>query len=821
MKLSIVMMVKNEEKYIEASLKSLEPLRNSIPSELIILDTGSDDRTPEIAKNYTDKLYFHQWNDDFAAMRNLSISYAKGEWILVLDGDEVLEDTRDIIDFFKGSKHKKYQSATLKIKNYMDVRKKTINISTIVRFFKRIGFQYSGAVHEQPNFKMPMYHINSLLGHYGYISDDPQLMEKKFKRNVPILEKELEKDPENVYILYQLSQSYSMYHDNITALKYIQRAYDTALKNKLDLKHRMYIYMQLLNMLFSNGKNEETVKLAKKAISTQDGYLDVYYFLGAALEKLNKIDEALENYEKFIDMARNYEKFIGYNDIATPSLTSGYLERVMAKTCTLYYNEKKYEMALSQFKLLKDPVLKGKISIAFIGACVKTERLEELKNYYSSELLPDKKKDFISDLEKYMLAEEPEVRRKIWELFKDESGQYGLLMKIRIRPEEKDAIDETRKWSFNELPSYYGDILLYQIKMNDSIVEMLRGCSERKLTEFFRYIFDSNRHSQRELFQLILDYSKDLYGCKDFRLRKVIRKCLLTDKLLVDKHYLGVFKGFIFEGIQDLFTTYQRQLIEDQSCFNRLKTDEDVFFAHMYHYLMLREESPSDAIRLLRKALKVLPELSRGIELLIKEKDERLNTNSEFLSIAAKLKSTINDYIVSGSIEAAEEILKEYEAVNPKDIAIYSIKSMIEMHKKNWVKAEEAIKEGLSLELYNFDLLCNGAFYCQTMNQTKEAITLYEGAILATSSEQQRQQLKELIADLKGNPLNNQYNQADSKKHPQDELEHYKESIKDKIKALINNNNLHEARLLLKEYNSIIEGDMESVLLESELLIRE
>lgn len=100
MKLSIVMMVKNEEKYIEASLKSLEPLRSSIPSELIILDTGSDDRTPEIAKNYADKLYFHQWNDDFAAMRNLSISYAKGEWILVLDGDEVLEDTSDIIGFF-------------------------------------------------------------------------------------------------------------------------------------------------------------------------------------------------------------------------------------------------------------------------------------------------------------------------------------------------------------------------------------------------------------------------------------------------------------------------------------------------------------------------------------------------------------------------------------------------------------------------------------------------------------------------------------------------------------------------------------------------
>lgn len=745
MKLSIVMMVKNEEKYIEASLKSLEPLRSAISSELIILDTGSDDRTPEIVKKYTDKLYFHQWNDDFAAMRNLSIGYAKGEWILVLDGDEVLEDTSDIIGFFKGSKHKKYQSASIKIKNYMDVRKKTTNISTIVRFFKRKGFQYSGAVHEQPNFKLPMYHINSLLGHYGYISDDPQLMEKKFKRNVPILEKELEKDPENVYILYQLSQSYSMYHDNITALKYIQRAYDTALKNKLDLKHRMYIYTQLLNMLFSNGKNEETVKLAKKAISTQDGYLDVYYFLGAALEKLNKIDEALENYEKFIDMASNYEKFIGYNDIATPSLTSGYLERVMAKTCTLYYNEKEYEVALSQFKLLKDPVLKGKISIAFIGACVKTERLEELKNYYSSELLPDKKKDFISDLEKYMLAEEPEVRRKIWELFKDESGQYGLLMKIRIRPEEKDAIDETRKWNFNELPSYYGDILLYQIKMNDSIVEMLRSCSERKLTEFFRYIFDSNKHRQREFFQTLLTYSYSLYAEDHFKLKKVIRKLLLSDRLLNDTRYLGVFKGYIFDGIQDIMTTYQLEILEDKDQFHRLKTDEDVFFTYMYHYLKQREENPTNSIKLLRRALKVLPDSNRGIELLIKEIENGLKLNSEFLDIATQIKGRINDLIANGNIENAKEILKEYEAINPGDKAIYSIKSMIEMYNNNWDKAEKLIQEGLSLEPYDFDLICNGAHFFQSRGEIKNAAILYRSAIIATNNKEYKQELKSIL----------------------------------------------------------------------------
>ena len=120
MLLSVVMIVKNEEKYLDKTLHALKDLRRDIDSELIILDTGSTDNTVEIAKKYTDKVYFAKWNDNFADMRNISISYASGDWILILDADEKLTNYDKLKEFFYSDTHKKYNSATIELKNIFD-----------------------------------------------------------------------------------------------------------------------------------------------------------------------------------------------------------------------------------------------------------------------------------------------------------------------------------------------------------------------------------------------------------------------------------------------------------------------------------------------------------------------------------------------------------------------------------------------------------------------------------------------------------------------------------------------------------------------------
>ena len=86
--ISLCMIVKNEEQVLSRCLDSLAGLMD----EIIIVDTGSCDRTKEIAARYTDKIYDYVWKDDFADARNFAFSKASMEYIYTADADEVLDD---------------------------------------------------------------------------------------------------------------------------------------------------------------------------------------------------------------------------------------------------------------------------------------------------------------------------------------------------------------------------------------------------------------------------------------------------------------------------------------------------------------------------------------------------------------------------------------------------------------------------------------------------------------------------------------------------------------------------------------------------------
>ena len=86
MNLTLCTIVKNEEATLSRTLDSVK----GVVDEIVVVDTGSGDRTREIARGCGARVYDFEWCDDFAAARNECLKHAQGDWILVLDADEVL-----------------------------------------------------------------------------------------------------------------------------------------------------------------------------------------------------------------------------------------------------------------------------------------------------------------------------------------------------------------------------------------------------------------------------------------------------------------------------------------------------------------------------------------------------------------------------------------------------------------------------------------------------------------------------------------------------------------------------------------------------------
>jgi glycosyltransferase involved in cell wall biosynthesis len=200
--ISACMIVKNEEAMLPQCLESIKDLVD----EIVIVDTGSSDRTVEIAEHFGARVYHHPWQNDFSKHRNQSISYAKGDWIFIMDADEEL--------FGKGIPHVRRAVQDENIDAVMvQIFSKLRNgrsegVHCQERLFRSNGvIHYEGRVHNRLVGVKKARVFPIRLMHYGY-DLDPEASRKKFERTVSLLNMDLEDDPENPMTYHYLGCSY-------------------------------------------------------------------------------------------------------------------------------------------------------------------------------------------------------------------------------------------------------------------------------------------------------------------------------------------------------------------------------------------------------------------------------------------------------------------------------------------------------------------------------------------------------------------------------------------------------------------------------------
>lgn len=149
--ISLCMIVKNEERTLARCLDSVA----GITDEIVIVDTGSSDRTMDIAAQYTNQVYTYEWKDDFAAARNESFAKATQEYILWLDADDVLlPSERAKLAVLKRSCRRRETAAV--ILNYTlaeGAEGSPLVTDRRLRLVKRdAGCRWHGRLHEQLSF---------------------------------------------------------------------------------------------------------------------------------------------------------------------------------------------------------------------------------------------------------------------------------------------------------------------------------------------------------------------------------------------------------------------------------------------------------------------------------------------------------------------------------------------------------------------------------------------------------------------------------------------------------------------------------------------
>ena len=298
--ISVCIITKNEENHIEECCKRLVPYG----FEIVLVDTGSTDRTVELARQYTDRIYYFEWCNDFSAAKNFAMEKASHDWILSIDCDEYIESA-DLSSLTAQMKSHERDAGRILIRNRFTENGQTAYEQVRVsRFVNRCYYRFEGAVHEQlmpiamPGTASPavkyVYDAPVTVLHVGYDGSEDEMREKS-QRNIALLEKGLETDGPDPYTYYQLGQSYRKLHDYENAFHYFDLGLAMDVDPSLD-------YVQ--TMVESYGYTLLDLKRNQDALNLLGVYdefakrADFVFLMGLIYMNNGLFDEAILEFKK-------------------------------------------------------------------------------------------------------------------------------------------------------------------------------------------------------------------------------------------------------------------------------------------------------------------------------------------------------------------------------------------------------------------------------------------------------------------------------------------------------------------------------------------
>lgn len=384
---SACLIVKNEEQRLANCLASLK----SFADEIIVVDTGSTDRTVAIAKKHRAKVFHVEWGDDFSQARNLAIAKAKGEWIFVIDADEILETSAVAMV------RQAIASAQCIAVNLLrtEIAANQSPYSLVTRLFRNHpDIQFAGIYHESIDQAVtalqqrePQWQVLNIevpvLRHYGY-TDSEIARKHKYEFAKRLMQKHLQQFPEDAYMLNKLGALYigEDAEDRVKGIELLQQGLtltendDSQNLTRYELYFHLgvaYGYAQDLNLakiaylqaialpipdiaklgaylnlgnLYQDKASPEAITYFEKVTQIAPNFAQGHFNYGIALKTAGRFTDAIAIYQKAIACDPNYAE--AHQNLGVVLMKVGYFPEAIAvfnKAIQMHEQQQNYEAA--------------------------------------------------------------------------------------------------------------------------------------------------------------------------------------------------------------------------------------------------------------------------------------------------------------------------------------------------------------------------------------------------------------------------------------------------------------------------------------------
>ncbi len=302
--ISLCMIVKNEERFLAQCLRSVK----GIVDEINIVDTGSTDRTIEIAREFGANVQEHPWRNDFAWARNKSLEMASRRWIFQMDADEeLLEESIPALEQLKDAPSD-LTGLWLRCVNASDKYAGgggSVSHAIIRIFPNHERIRFHGSIHEFPSLDDSPLSMSAVVSpikivHHGYLTDVVNDRDK-YTRNMSIIEQSVIEHPDDAFHWYNLGMTAHLNGEHERAAPALEKMWE------LCKEHGMRAFtangLQILADVYSEHLNKPELGLvyALECLERSPRYANAHFSAGKAYFLLKRYDEARVMYHKAID----------------------------------------------------------------------------------------------------------------------------------------------------------------------------------------------------------------------------------------------------------------------------------------------------------------------------------------------------------------------------------------------------------------------------------------------------------------------------------------------------------------------------------------